>query len=818
MINTSIAFRRALSGNREFRIKDTITLKNKKEIPIPMMDLREYKINEATSTSGKFEIGAAVIKEYKITLDNSEEQYDDCDFEGANIQAVIGLKLADGTWEDLKKGQYRVYTAIFGETTLQITAYDEMIYFDRPYSECTLSYPATIRDIILDACRHCQVDCESSSIEMGNYIVKTKPEGSITYRDVISYCAQIMGCYARINHLGRLAFGWYDFSTIGSGDLDGGIFDTASQEKYLSGDEAGGGTFDNYSSGYTYDSGTFVDMDAYHHFYDLYNKSINGTDINVTGIQITTKKDNTDKKHLYGTNTYALEIKDNPLIQTDSMQQVAKHIGDKIINKPFRPMSISVQGNPAIEAGDVAVVSPKTTSSYTTVITDTTFSLFAAQSISSTAETPTAKTFTHYGAATKLLEAARNYTNQEMSAYDLVVQQMSQLAANTLGFHETKIIQDDGSVIVYRHDKPKLSESKIVYKSGIDGFFVTKNYTGKDSTTVWKAGFDSNGNAALNILSVIGIHWDWAYGGTLSLGGVGNGNGVLKAYDAKGKLVSTLSNNGLQFYNDKGLTTTLIQDGKIIIYKDPIDYADISAGNTIEYSAIRILDGSITPVSGGLELDEEDGSITGIEFEGFGISINNENDNYFDGTFETLETKNFSCSNGGDVHLDSIEIKNVVNIANTPDQYGAYATYYKDVDFRGGITLHKYPTVTTGYNCYINMNTFQLSKFSSSSERYKILGTELSKEFIDNLYNIKPIMARYKDGYLDEHDERVGIDFPMFNADDVNQYFPLAVDHVDGKPENWNERIMIPAMFAMIKQQKEEIESLKQAVKEMRGN
>lgn len=545
MINTSIAFRRALSGNREFRIKDTITLKNKKEIPIPMMSLREYKINEATSTSGKFEIGAAVIKEYKVTLDNSEEQYDDCDFEGANIQAVIGLKLADGTWEDLKKGQYRVYTATFGETTLQITAYDEMIYFDRPYSECTLSYPATIRDIVLDACRHCQVDCESSSIEMGNYIVKTKPEGSITYRDVISYCAQIMGCYARINHLGRLTFGWYDFLAVGSGELDGGIFDTASQEKYLSGDEADGGTFDNYSSGYTYDSGTFVDMDAYHHFYDLYNKSINGTDINVTGIQITTKKDNTDKKHLYGTNTYALEIKDNPLIQTDSMQQVAKHIGDKIINKPFRPMSISVQGNPAIEAGDVAVVSPKTTSSYTTVITDTTFSLFAAQSISSTAETPTAKTFTHYGAATKLLEAARNYTDQEMSAYDLVVQQMSQLAANTLGFHETKIIQDDGSVIVYRHDKPKLSESKIVYKSGIDGFFVTRNYTGKDSTTVWKAGFDSDGNAALNILSVIGIHWDWAYGGTLSLGGVGNGNGVLKVFDAKGNVVGLWDKDGI---------------------------------------------------------------------------------------------------------------------------------------------------------------------------------------------------------------------------------------------------------------------------------
>ena len=558
MINTSIAFRRALSGNREFRIKDTITLKNKKEIPIPMMDLREYKINEATSASGKFEIGAAVIKEYKVALDNSEEQYDDCDFEGANIQAVMGLKLADGTWEDLKKGVYRVYTATFGETTLQITAYDEMIYFDRPYSECTLSYPATVRDIVLDACRHCQVDCESGSIEMGNYIVKTKPEGSITYRDVISYCAQIMGCYARINHLGRLAFGWYDFSAVGSGDLDGGIFDTASQEKYLSGDEADGGTFDDYSSGYTYDGGTFVDMDTYHHFYDLYNKSINGTDINITGIQITAKKDSADEKYLYGTNTYALEIKDNPLIQTDTMQQVAKHIGNKIINKPFRPMSISIQGNPAIEAGDVVVVSPKTTSSYTTVITDTTFSLFAAQSISSTAETPTAKTFTRYGAATKLLEAARNYTDQEMSAYDLVVQQMSQLAANTLGFHETKIIQDDGSVIVYRHDKPKLSESKIVYKSGIDGFFVTRSYTGKDSTTAWKAGFDSNGNAALNILSVIGIHWDWAYGGTLTLGGEGNKNGVLRILNVNGAQIGKWDNTGADI---TGTIKTITSEG-----------------------------------------------------------------------------------------------------------------------------------------------------------------------------------------------------------------------------------------------------------------
>lgn len=792
MINTSIAFRRALSGNREFRIKDTITLKNKKEILIPMMDLREYKINEATSASGKFEIGAAVIKEYKITLDNSEEQYDDCDFEGANIQAVIGLKLADGTWEDLKKGLYRVYTATFGETTLQITAYDEMIYFDRPYSECTLSYPATIRDIVLDACRHCQVDCESSSIEMGNYIVKTKPEGSITYRDVISYCAQIMGCYARINHLGRLAFGWYDFSTIGSGDLDGGIFDTASQEKYLSGDEADGGTFDNYSSGYTYDSGTFVDMDAYHHFYDLYNKSINGTDINVTGIQITTKKDNTDKKHLYGTNTYALEIKDNPLIQTDSMQQVAKHIGDKIINKPFRPMSISVQGNPAIEAGDVAVVSPKTTSSYTTVITDTTFSLFAAQSISSTAETPTAKTFTHYGAATKLLEAARNYTNQEMSAYDLVVQQMSQLAANTLGFHETKIIQDDGSVIVYRHDKPKLSESKIVYKSGIDGFFVTRSYTGKDSTTVWKTGFDSNGNAALNILSVIGIHWDWAYGGTLSLGGAGNGNGIMKVFDSNGVLISTQDTNGYFLYDKNGLIKAIINKDSIRLFSTPLNP---NATEDSSYKGIQLNGDGFCRIEGAYYFNNGELSMEmSVAYDQF-VSLSSEPDGDVNGNFDELLADVFWTMNatieGGTATLDSLTSK-ATKLLNVKQNTNAY-----------DLLLMTDGTVT---------------RAASSSKRYKDIGDTISEMDIDNWYKIEPVWAKYKDGYLAEGDENEGRYLPMFIAEDVEKHFPQAATHANNQIEDWNYRMMIPAMFAMIKQQKEEIESLKQAVKEMRGN
>ena len=296
------------------------------------------------------------------------------------------------------------------------------------------------------------------------------------------------------------------------------------------------------------------------------------------------------------------------------------------------------------------------------------------------------------------------------------------------------------------------------------------------------------------------ISFSAAMGGLLKLGGKNNGNGVLHIYDDDGKVKATLNYNGL------------------VVYENPLN-PDPTESQT--YSGLLFDGASIHPVKGKTNLSDDDEII--IIEDDIGIFYSRLNDNgelIFEATFGELYTASFSCDefycSSGKAKLDSLEIKDVVTMANTPDQYDTYVTYYQEVDFRGGIILHKYPTVTAGYNCYIDMHTFQLSRFSSSSERYKILGAELSKKFIDNLYNIKPIMARYKDGYLDEHDERVGIDFPMFNADDVDKYFPLAVDHIDGKPENWNERIMVPAMFAMIKQQKSEIDNLKEDIKELR--
>lgn len=98
---------------------------------------------------------------------------------------------------------------------------------------------------------------------------------------------------------------------------------------------------------------------------------------------------------------------------------------------------------------------------------------------------------------------------------------------------------------------------------------------------------------------------------------------------------------------------------------------------------------------------------------------------------------------------------------------------------------------------------------SSSSMRYKVLGKSIKEDELEDLYRIKVIWAKYKDGYLSEQDERYGKEMPMFIAEDIDRRFPIAVDHDEkGHAENWNYRIMIPCMFAMLKNDHEKVLAL----------
>lgn len=124
------------------------------------------------------------------------------------------------------------------------------------------------------------------------------------------------------------------------------------------------------------------------------------------------------------------------------------------------------------------------------------------------------------------------------------------------------------------------------------------------------------------------------------------------------------------------------------------------------------------------------------------------------------------------------------------------------------LNVPEMPKLITGSNLGKN-NNGDVGTIASSSMHYKILGKTVKEDELEDLYKVKVIWAKYKDGYLMEQDERCGKEMPMFIAEDIDRIFPIAVDHdKKGRAENWNYRIMIPCMFAMLKNEHEKVKEL----------
>lgn len=577
-----------------------------------MVNLTEHDFsingNELTdgAESNSFPLGVAIGRAFSMEIRNQDQRFEDYSFYLATVQLQLHFKLDSGTEETIYLGKCTITTPETYGTTITVQAVDGMYKANKSYST-QLKFPVTLGEMVRDCCLQCGLPLGSATFKNSNFSIKSKPE-NISCREVLAQAAMIAGGYAKVDRNGYLQICSYDLSIFEREGMGyGGSFDNSENaEFYVDGDNIDGGNFDDYSSGNTFDSGTFLSMDDFHMFYDFLSPpQTDADDVVITGIQIT---DTAGKTHLCGEEGYILSI-ENQLAKGNE-QSAVNAIGKLINGFKFRAFSGEYIGYPLAEFGDICYVIDQNGNTYQSILTDITYRFNGKTSLKCSADSPLRNSSkdAYNSDYIKAVIAARNYTDQEMSAYDLVVQQMSQLAANTLGFHETKIIQDDGSVIVYRHDKPKLSESKIVYKSGIDGFFVTRSYTGKDSTTVWKAGFDSNGNAALNILSVIGIHWDWAYGGTLTLGGEDNKNGVLRILNANGAQIGKWDNTGADI---TGTVKTITSNG-VYAKITGQDIAFINGGDDINEQVLMQMGAAISTDSNVADIDLGENTSFGI--------------------------------------------------------------------------------------------------------------------------------------------------------------------------------------------------------------
>ena len=275
----------------------------------------------------------------------------------------------------------------------------------------------------------------------------------------------------------------------------------------------------------------------------------------------------------------------------------------------------------------------------------------------------------------------------------------------------------------------------------------------------WKGLYYKNGQ--------LYISFSAALGGELTLGGVNNGNGKLVIRDSSGNQVGYIDNTGVNF--TKGTFSGSLSSADGTFTGELSANTGNIAGWVLDNEAKQLISPNGIII---LDAENEEISINGVTLSAYGNGL------VADGGFNIIcGTEPFS-------------------------------------DGTDGFQIFNLNTLSSGNYLRIHDNLVYMS--SSSSKRYKILGASLTEEFIENLYNIEPIMARYKEGYLAKGDERAGAEFPMFIAEDVDMYFPLAVDHnTDGLPENWNERIMIPAMFAMIKSQKEQLDRQEKLINQL---
>lgn len=547
MLNVSAKWQRAVMLDNDINVNcfaDIVTASGEK-IPISDSELwaNGFEVNDSTSSNGTFTIGALVAGKLKIKLNNIYEDYSMYDFDKASVTAYVSKSFSDGTTEKLKIGEYRVSETSYDGSLITLTCLDNINNFNREY-DSNLSYPTTAYEVVRDACIKCDVPFTMARFDNSDYVINEIPSDNqkLTYGQVIAYILQLSGLWGKCGHDGELLIGWYDMSQFDSQGYDGGTFSTKTTP-YSDGDTLNGGNFTDYSSGDSVDGGTFTEARNYHNVYTQKDLNVATDDVVITGVKVivTSKEDKSkDVNALAGKEGYVVSISDNPFILADKAQTVANYIFKKIGGMRFRPLDATLLSNSLIESGDVALVTDRKQNTYSCFISNRTFTVGSGTKISCDAENASRNSADKFSNETKAVVQARKVAQAQLSVYDKQMQLLTQLMSQSLGLFKTEQVQEDGSIIYIMHNKSDLKSSNIQWKMTANGMAVSNDY-GK----TWKAGVDKDGNAIFNIMSAIGINFDWAHGGTLTLGGENNVNGKQYVKDANGKILITLDNKGI---------------------------------------------------------------------------------------------------------------------------------------------------------------------------------------------------------------------------------------------------------------------------------
>lgn len=194
--------------------------------------------SEANIVDGSFSISNQSTDSNDVVLGSCYVGQLNAEFTGINIlygdwinkviTPTFALNLGD-SWESVPLGVFTVKEAKHTEHGVQVTAYDNMIKFDKKFKKSHFQSLSGLYNIISQICTDAGVTLGMTSAQIG-----ALPNGSetgikiygstgaksefandiTTLRDLLFWVAQTMGCFATINRAGQLVFRQYTQNVV----------------------------------------------------------------------------------------------------------------------------------------------------------------------------------------------------------------------------------------------------------------------------------------------------------------------------------------------------------------------------------------------------------------------------------------------------------------------------------------------------------------------------------------------------------------------------------------------------------------------------
>ena len=418
-------------------------------------------VDWSSVTGSKLDLGSACMSELSFTLENTDGAFDDKVFEGAQLYVTTSFPTGSTT-ETVPIGYYTVDSPPRKLRSIKITAYDRMAKFNRAY-DTELAYPATLYQIVADACTKCGVSQKlpTNTLHRGVSIPKRPKADNLTYRQVLVWAAELMGVSLYIDYDGKLTGGWYA---------------TNAKHTVIK-------ASDRFTSGNT----------------DFAENNIVFSGVRIVG------NDENKTEYLAGTKDYAFNIEGNLLAQSDmNLSTLVTELKTARCSLTHTPMSCTTHSFPHLRPLDVMSFETAQGTKKVVLTNVKWQSQNRCTKLEGKGETATQSGYATMGAFTPKQQAVLEQTRAQQAAqindYEQATLALNETIANSMGLYVTRKADSNGAVITYYHDKPTLEGSNTIYCRNAGGYAWTNNGWNNGSPN-WEYGVSKDGDAVIRSIA-----------------------------------------------------------------------------------------------------------------------------------------------------------------------------------------------------------------------------------------------------------------------------------------------------------------------------